>query len=112
MTVEIPIAGEGRNWDLYAMTVAPEAPLPRPPASRLLDAGDTAPIVHAPDHTGHHASTGTDQLAGKPILLLFCPVLDEPSLIAFRACAAELATHACGSVRDQPAGHRGQRSGA
>ena len=71
--------------------VAPDVPLLRPPPARLLDAGDTAPIVHAPDHTGTHASTGADRLAGKPILLLFCPVLDEPSLIAFRACAAELA---------------------
>lgn len=71
--------------------VSPNAPLLRPPPARLLDAGDTAPVVHAPDHTGNHASTGADQLAGKPILLLFCPVLDEPSLIAFRACAAELA---------------------
>ena len=71
--------------------VAPDTPLLRPPPARLLDAGDTAPIVHAPDHTGNHASTGADQLAGKPILLLFCPVLDEPCLIAFRAIAAELA---------------------
>jgi peroxiredoxin len=70
--------------------VMPDASLLRPPAARLLDAGDTAPIVHAPDHTGNPASTGVDRLAGKPILLLFCPVLDEPSLIAFRACAAEL----------------------
>jgi peroxiredoxin len=74
--------------------VAPEAPLLRPPAARLLDAGDTAPMVHAPDHAGRHASTGADQLAGKPILLLFCPILDEPSLTAFRACTAELATQA------------------
>lgn len=72
--------------------VAPEAPLLRPPSARLLDAGDTAPIVHAPDHTGNPASTGADRLAGKPILLLFCPVLDEPSLTAFGAGAAELAT--------------------
>jgi peroxiredoxin len=71
--------------------VAPEASLLRPPAARLLDTGDAAPIVHAPDHTGTHASTGTDRLAGKPILLLFCPVLDEPGLTAFRACAAALA---------------------
>jgi peroxiredoxin len=71
--------------------VAPDAPLLRPPPARLLDAGDTAPIVHAPDHTGNHASTGADQWAGKPILLLFCPVLDEPCLTAFRAIAAELA---------------------
>jgi peroxiredoxin len=71
--------------------VPPEPPQLRPPAARLLDAGDTAPIVHAPDHAGNPASTGADRLAGKPILLLFCPVLDEPSLIAFRACAAELA---------------------
>jgi peroxiredoxin len=71
--------------------VASGAPLLRPPPARLLDAGDTAPIVHAPDHTGNHASTGADRLAGKPILLLFCPVLDEPNLAAFRACAAELA---------------------
>ena len=92
--------------------VPPEAPLLRPPAARLLDAGDTAPVVHAPDQTGNHASTGADRLAGKPILLLFCPVLDEPSLIAFRACAAELAAAAGGSVRDQPAGHRGERCGA
>ncbi|MBA4097411.1 MAG: hypothetical protein C0484_11665 [Rhodospirillum sp.] len=71
--------------------VSPNAPLLRRRPARLLDAGDTAPVVHAPDHTGAHASTGADRLAGKPILLLFCPVLDEPSLIAFRACAAELA---------------------
>jgi len=71
--------------------VAPDAPLLRPPPARLLDAGDTAPVVHAPDHTGNHVSTGVDQLAGKPILLLFCPVLDEPILIAFRAIAGELA---------------------
>jgi peroxiredoxin len=71
--------------------VAPDAPLLRPPVARLLDAGDAAPIVHAPDHAGNHASTGADRLAGKPILLLFCPVPDEPSLTAFRAYAAELA---------------------
>lgn len=73
--------------------VAPEAPLLRPPAARPLDAGDTAPIVHAPDHSGSPVSTGTDLLAGKPILLLFCPALDEASMIAFRDSTAELASH-------------------
>ena len=71
--------------------VAPEAPLLRLPSARPLDAGDTAPIVHARDHAGHPASTGADHLAGRPVLLLFCPVLDDPTLIAFRACVAELA---------------------
>jgi peroxiredoxin len=72
--------------------VAPDAPLPRPPSARPLDAGDSAPIVHAPDHSGVPVSTGTDQLAGKPILLLFCPALEEASLIAFRDLAADLAS--------------------
>ena len=74
-------------------TVAPEAPQLRPPAARPLDAGDTAPIVHAPDHAGNPVATGADQLAGKPVLLLFCPALDEASLIAFRDSAADLAVH-------------------
>ena len=73
------------------MTIdAPDAPLLRPPAARPLDAGVTAPVVHAPDHTGAHASTGTDHLAGKPVLLLFCPSPDEASLSAFRDAAGEL----------------------
>jgi peroxiredoxin/predicted 2-oxoglutarate/Fe(II)-dependent dioxygenase YbiX len=71
--------------------VAPEAPLLRPPPARLLDAGDTAPIVHAPDHAGNPVATGVDRLAGKPILLLFCPSLDEATLIAFSDAADELA---------------------
>ncbi|HJT15323.1 MAG TPA: hypothetical protein VJ790_22050, partial [Dongiaceae bacterium] len=69
--------------------VAPEAPLLRPPPARLLDAGDTAPIVHALDHIGRPFASGADALAGKPILLLFCPALDETSLGIFRALTAE-----------------------
>jgi peroxiredoxin len=58
--------------------IAPEAAASlRPPAARLLDAGDAAPFVHAPDHAGSPVATGADLLAGKPILLLFCPALDE-----------------------------------
>lgn len=70
--------------------VAPSAaaPLLRPPAARLLDSGDTAPMVQALDHTGRPFASGADALAGKPILLLFCPALDQ-SLGAFRAVAAE-----------------------
>ena len=77
-------------------TVAPEvaAPSLRPPAARLLDVGDRAPFVHAPDHVGNHASTGIDRLAGKPILLLFCPWLDETCLDAFRSLATEAALFA------------------
>ncbi len=71
--------------------VAPEAPLLRPPPARLLDAGDTAPIVHALDHIGRPFASGADAFAGKPILLLFCPALDETSLGAFRALPAEAA---------------------
>ncbi len=72
-------------------TLAPVAPPLRPPAARALDVGDTAPIVHAPDHTGAPASTGADHLAGKPILLLFCPAPDDASLMAFRDASGELA---------------------
>lgn len=70
--------------------VAPSAAAPplRPPAARLLDAGDTAPMVQALDHMGRPFASGADAFAGKPILLLFCPALDE-SLAAFRALAAE-----------------------
>ncbi len=75
------------------MTIAPEAPLLRPPAARALDAGDSAPFLHAPDHAGNPVATNTDRLAGKPILLLFCPALDE-SLGAFRAVAADVALFA------------------
>jgi len=68
--------------------VAPQSPLLRPPPARPLDAGDLVlmsgrilpeidPLIAAPE-----------RLAGKPILLLFCPSLDE-SLGAFRALAAE-----------------------
>jgi peroxiredoxin len=87
----IPIAsGEVGIEDVASVTViAPEAPSLRPPAARALDVGDTAPIVHAPDHTGAPASTGADHLAGKPILLLFCPALDDATLSAFSALAAD-----------------------
>jgi peroxiredoxin len=73
--------------------VAPEAPPLRPPAARSLDAGDAAPIVHGHDHAGTPASTGTDHLAGKPILLLFSPSLDEEILVAFRDAFADLTSH-------------------
>jgi peroxiredoxin len=78
---------------MLSMTVvAPEAL--RPPSARLLDAGDTAPVVQALDHIGRPFASGADALAGKPILLLFCPALDETSLTAFRALAAEAALFA------------------
>lgn len=70
--------------------VAPNAAAPRPPAARPLDAGDTAPMVQALDHAGRPFGSGADHLAGKPILLLFCPALDD-GVRAFRALAAEAA---------------------
>jgi peroxiredoxin len=71
------------------MTIAaPDAlPLPRLPAARLLDVGDSAPFVHAPDHEGKPVASNADRLAGQPVLLLFCPSVDD-SLGAFRAPAA------------------------
>ncbi|WP_162917409.1 redoxin domain-containing protein [Dongia deserti] len=70
--------------------VAPESAAdvpPVPPAVRLLDVGDAAPFVHAPDQDGKPVSTNADLVAGKPILLLFCPSLEQAaaSLQGFRA---------------------------
>lgn len=72
--------------------VAPSAaaPLLRPPAARSLDVGDSAPMVQALDQIGRPFASGADHLAGKPIMLLFCPALDQ-GLSAFRTVAAEAA---------------------
>jgi peroxiredoxin len=91
---EFRLPGEVGIAGTHSMTiVAPETPLLRPPAARSLDAGDAAPIVHGPDHAGTPASTGTGHLAGKPILLLFSPSLDEEILVAFRDAFADLTSH-------------------
>ncbi len=84
------------------MTVAaadPGAQALRPPAARLLDEGDSAPFVHAHDHGGTLTGSNSDALAGKPILLLFCPSVQDESLAAglraFGAAAGKLsALHA------------------
>ena len=75
---------------------APEsgAESPRPPAARLLDEGDAAPFVHAHDHAGTLTATNSDLVAGKPIVLLFCPAVTDESLAAglraFGAAAGRL----------------------
>ena len=78
------------------MTIASDAAaLLRPPAARLIDAGDAAPLVRAPDHDGKPAASDADLVTGKPVLLLFCPSLEDEALTAdlqaFRAVADRLA---------------------
>lgn len=79
------------------MTIAatePAASPLRPPAARLVDEGDSAPFVHAQDHAGQLTASNGDLVSGKPVLLLFCPSVEEESLAAglqaFRAAAARL----------------------
>ncbi|MGH6831144.1 MAG: hypothetical protein ACREDG_08320, partial [Methylocella sp.] len=54
----------------------------RPPPARLIDEGDAAPFVHALDHVGRPVASEADLVAGKPVLLLFCPSVDDPALTA------------------------------
>jgi len=75
------------------MTIAPDAAaVLRPPAARLIDA---APLVRAPDHDGKPTASDADLVTGKPVLLLFCPSLEDEALAAglqsFRAVADRLA---------------------
>jgi len=77
--------------------IAPDAaaaPL-RPPPARLIDEGDAAPFVRALDHDGKPAASDTDLVTGKPVLLLFCPSLEDEApaagLQGFRAAADRLA---------------------
>ncbi len=67
----------------------------RPPAARLIDEGDSAPYVRALDHEGKPAASDADLVAGKPVLLLFCPAIEDPALAAglgeLRALAGRLA---------------------
>src|SRR5688572_29970314 len=73
----------------------PEATPLRPPPARLVDEGDSAPFVHAQDHAGQLTASNADLLSGKPVLLLFCPSVEDESLAAglqaFRAAAPRLA---------------------
>jgi len=76
--------------------VAPDAAASlRPPPARLIDAGDAAPFVRAPDHEGKPAASDADLVTGKPVLLLFCPSLEDEAIAAglraFRAAAGRLA---------------------
>jgi peroxiredoxin len=72
-------------------TIAPEAaavPL-RPPPARLIDEGDAAPFVRALDHDGKLTASDADMVSGKPVLLLFCPSLEDEALATgLRAFAA------------------------
>jgi peroxiredoxin len=64
--------------------IAPDAaalPL-RPPPARLIDAGDAAPFVRALDHDGKPTASDADLVSGKPVLLLFCPALEDEALAA------------------------------
>ncbi|HEV8390664.1 MAG TPA: 2OG-Fe(II) oxygenase [Dongiaceae bacterium] len=58
------------------------AALLRPPLARLIDAGDAAPLVRAPDHEGKPAASDADLVTGRPVLLLFCPSLEDETLAA------------------------------
>jgi peroxiredoxin len=75
---------------MTSVAPAAAAAMPQPPAARLIDAGDAAPYVHAPDHEGRPTATDADVVTGKPVLLLFCPALEESGLAAFRDRASEL----------------------
>jgi len=61
----------------------------------MLEAGDPAPRVVALDQDGQPAFSHADVLAGKPLVLLFCPTPDgtlpAPLLVAFRERHAALA---------------------
>ena len=76
---------------------APEASAAslRPPPARLIDEGDAAPFVRALDHAGNTVATDADLVTGKPVLLLFCPSMDDPAMAAelasLRGLAARLA---------------------
>lgn len=65
------------------MTIAaPESPAAslRPPPARLIDEGDPAPYIRALDHTGKPVGTDADMLAGKPVVLLFCPSIEDQGI--------------------------------
>lgn len=66
----------------------------RPPAARLVDAGDAAPFVRAPDQDGKPTASDADLVTGKPVLLLFCPSVEDEAIAAglqeFRANADRL----------------------
>jgi len=73
---------------------APDAAAERSPIARLIDAGDSAPYVRAPDHEGKPTASDGDLVSGKPVLLLFAPSLEDDAvaagLQAFGAAAAHL----------------------
>jgi len=62
--------------------------------ARVIDVGDSAPYIHSADQDGALTATNADLISGKPVLLLFCPLIaDEASaadLRAFGAAAAKL----------------------
>lgn len=64
-------------------------------SSPLLEAGDPAPRVVVLDENGEPAFSHADHLAGRPLVLLFCPTdgsaLPESLLAAFRARHGEMA---------------------
>jgi peroxiredoxin len=47
-----------------------------------VDEGDPAPLVRAPDHDGKPAASDADLVTGKPVLLLFCPSLEDEAMAA------------------------------
>jgi peroxiredoxin len=53
-----------------------------PPPTRLIDAGDAAPFVRALDHDNKPTASDADLTSGKPVLLLFCPALEDEALAA------------------------------
>lgn len=54
----------------------------RPPTARLIDEGDAAPYIRALDHAGKLVGTDADLLAGKPVVLLYCPSLEDQGIAA------------------------------
>lgn len=54
----------------------------RLPPARPVDEGDSAPFIRTLDQDGKPVGSNTDFVAGKPVLLLFCPSLDNEAQTA------------------------------
>jgi peroxiredoxin len=67
----------------------------RLPPARPVDEGDSAPYIRTLDHDGKPAGSDADLIAGKPVLLLFCPAPDNEAvsggLAEFRGAAERIA---------------------
>jgi peroxiredoxin len=63
----------------------------RLPPLRRVDEGDSAPYIRTLDHEGKPVASDADRIAGKPVVLAFCPSENDPALTAGLALLRDIA---------------------